>query len=117
MNKREIGKIYEQLAKEYLIQQGYDIVEQNYYCQKGEIDIVARDGAYLVFVEVKYRKNHKIGSALEAIDWNKKKRICNTALVYMMERKISIERPIRFDVVAIDKEEIVLIKNAFDYFQ
>ena len=62
MNKREIGSGYEEMAAAYLIEQGYKIVVRNFSGRRGEIDIIARDGEYLVFVEVKYRRD-EIGRA------------------------------------------------------
>ena len=70
-NKRMAGSRYEQLAARYLEQKGMDVLELNYRCRTGEIDIIARDGGYLVFVEVKYRKTKRAGYALEAIDSRK----------------------------------------------
>ena len=55
MNRRETGSRYEKQAAVYLEQKGYEILEMNFRCRRGEIDLVARDGEYLVFVEVKYR--------------------------------------------------------------
>ena len=63
-NKRMEGSRYEKLAARYLEQKGMDILELNYRCRTGEIDIIARDGEYLVFVEVKYRKTKRAGYAL-----------------------------------------------------
>lgn len=65
-NQRSVGARYEQIAGKYLEQQGYQILQYNYHCRQGEIDIIARDGEYLVFCEVKYRtdrrKRHAVGS-------------------------------------------------------
>ena len=55
MNKRQVGTQYESMAVQYLTEAGYHILERNFRCRTGEIDIIAKDGAYLVFVEVKYR--------------------------------------------------------------
>lgn len=71
MNRRSIGTEYEKAAGAWLTGQGYLILEYNYRCRRAEIDIVAREGRYLVFVEVKYRKNRKEGSAAEAVDEKK----------------------------------------------
>ena len=59
-NQRSVGARYEQVAGKYLEQQGYQILQYNYRCRQGEIDIIARDGEYLVFCEVKYRNNSHI---------------------------------------------------------
>ena len=57
VNKRKVGTDYEKQAAEYLKKKGLKILEQNFYCRMGEIDIIAKDREYLVFVEVKYRRN------------------------------------------------------------
>ena len=67
MNKRQLGTVYEQKAAAYLQQQGYEILECNFRCRLGEIDIIAREGGYLCFVEVKYRSGDGYGSPLEAV--------------------------------------------------
>lgn len=113
LNKREVGAQKELLACEYLQEKGYKIVEQNYRCKVGEIDIVARDGYYLVFVEVKYRKNVKMGTPFEAIDSRKQKTIRTVAKFYMYENHISENEPIRFDAVGILGDSIEVIKDAF----
>lgn len=115
MNRRAVGTAYEKRAGEYLIQQGYKIVEYNFYCRSGEIDIIARDGEYLVFVEVKYRKNEKNGIPLEAVNKKKQKVISKVASYYCMVHGYGENAPCRFDVVAIFGDEISLVKNAFDY--
>ena len=59
MNKRQTGTDYESLAAKYLVEQGFTIIEKNYRNRTGEIDIIARDGEYICFVEVKYRKDDR----------------------------------------------------------
>ena len=61
INKRAVGTAYEKLAGEYLIKQGYEVLEYNFRCRMGEIDLVAKDREYLVFVEVKYRSSGRTG--------------------------------------------------------
>ncbi len=114
LNKREKGSFYEKEAGKYLEAHGYTILEYNYRCKAGEIDIVAKDGEYLVFCEVKYRKTNKKGNALEAIAFSKQKTLSKCALFYTTERGLHY-LPCRFDVVGIDGETFTLIKNAFDY--
>lgn len=113
-NKRTIGTKYEEAAIKYLESNGYIIVVKNFRCKKGEIDIVAKDGRYLAFIEVKYRSNLKYGYPQEAININKIRRITNTAKIYMIKNNISFDTPCRFDVVAIQDKDIKLIKNAFE---
>ena len=114
MDKRKTGSSYEKLAGEYLISQGYEILEYNFRCRRGEIDIVAKDGEYLVFCEVKYRRTAKKGSPLDAITTEKQKKISQTALYYITTR-CKGEVPCRFDVIGILGDEIQLIKHAFEY--
>lgn len=115
-NRRQKGFQYEKLAAAYLQSQGYQILEHNYYCHPGEIDLIAKDGRYLVFVEVKYRSSGISGSALEAVDARKQQRINRCAQVYLKHHGISFETPVRFDVVAVDGTRVTLIKNAFGGF-
>lgn len=115
-NKREIGTKKEQFAADYLKKCGYFIIETNYRVRQGEIDIVARDGEYIVFVEVKYRTDEKSGNALESITKAKMRQISKTALFYMNQKKLSTDHTkIRFDVVGITGDTVTLIKNAFDF--
>lgn len=107
--------MYEQLAGEYLKQQGYEILTYNFRCRYGEIDIIARDGEYLVFVEVKYRRNTKSGSPFEAVHLRKQQVISRVASYYCLTHGCLDCTPCRFDVVAILGEERMLLKNAFDY--
>jgi putative endonuclease len=113
MNRRSIGTEYEKAAGAFLMQHGYRILEYNYRCSRAEIDIVAREGRFLVFAEVKYRKNRQEGSAAEAADERKKRRIRMGAAAYLKERRCPLTTPVRFDVVSIDAGKIRLIRNAF----
>ncbi|MCD7957901.1 MAG: YraN family protein [Lachnospiraceae bacterium] len=113
MNKRAVGTRYEDLAAAYLKKLGYRILCHNYRCKAGEIDLVASQESYLVFIEVKYRSDESNGSATEAVDAKKQKRIIRAARWYLMERHLSEETPVRFDVVAFDGEEARVIKDAF----
>ena len=101
MNKRDVGAVYERTALFYLEQKGYRIVETNFRCRAGEIDMIARDGEYLVFVEVKYRST------------GRKAVIRKVAQYYLMVRRLGDSLPCRFDVVGIDEEEVTIIKDAF----
>ena len=117
-NKRKTGAAYEKLAGKDLEGQGYQILEYNFRCPAGEIDIIARDGEYLVFCEVKYRRDSRKGTPAEAVTRAKQKTISKCALFYMM-MKGHDNVPCRFDVVEISgtkgKESVRIIKNAFDY--
>lgn len=114
-NKRKLGARIEQLVSEYLTTHGFTILEMNYRCKQGEIDIIARDGAYHVFVEVKYRKNTQYGTPQEAVGLVKQKRISKAAQYYLYCHNLDEFTPVRFDVAAVLENKIVYYKNAFDY--
>lgn len=113
MNKRGVGKEYEQLAASALKKRGLQILEMNFRCAFGEIDIIARDGNVTCFIEVKYRSNDSFGTGEEAVDKRKQHKIRNTADYYKMTHGIGEENDYRFDVVAIGKEKMIWHKNAF----
>ena len=112
-NRRAIGTEYETLACEYLIRHGYQILCRNFRCRQGEIDIIARDRDYLVFIEVKYRRDEHEGDPVEAVDARKQARILRTARYYMTRYHISEDTPCRFDVVAVLGSNVRLIRDAF----
>ena len=114
MNHRKTGSEKEQLACRYLTQNGYEIVATNYRCRYAEIDIVARDAGQLVFVEVKYRRNKKYGGSLYAISPKKIRNISLCARYYIYKERVLPDTPVRFDVIAMDGDEIMHVKNAFD---
>ncbi len=115
-NMRKVGSDKEEIAAEYLENKGYFIIEKNYRVRQAEIDIIARDGGTIVFVEVKYRANSGSGHPLEAVNYNKQRQICKGALFYMNQKKISLDNTsIRFDVIGILGEEITHVENAFDF--
>lgn len=114
-NKRAAGAKGERAAGAFLERQGYEILAYNFRCRMGEIDIVARDGNYLVFVEVKYRKSEKWGSPFEAVDRRKQRIISKVAAYYCYKNGCGETTPCRFDVAAVLGDEIQVIKNAFDY--
>lgn len=115
MNTRKTGMEYELLAETYLKKQGVTIVEKNYRNRKGEIDLIGRDGEYLVFFEVKYRKNQKAGNPAEAVTYQKQKKICQVADFYRLTYGIGEFCAIRYDVVAICGQEIIWYRNAFSH--
>jgi putative endonuclease len=115
MDNKKKGNAGEQKACEYLKNCGYQILEQNFRCKVGEVDIIARDGDYLVFAEVKYRKSMSLGMPQEAVDFKKQKKISATAGYYMMIKNMRENVSIRFDVVSVLGDEVTVIKNAFPY--
>ena len=112
-NKRTTGSHYESRVAAFLQKQGFHILEQNFRCRSGEIDLIARDGRYLVFIEVKYRRTGNAGTALEAIDARKASQVRRIAEIYLHQKRYSEEIPVRFDAAGVDGEHITYIKNAF----
>ena len=115
INKREIGARYEEIASKYLQNMGYTILDRNYRCHKGEIDIIARCGDVIVFVEVKYRINNLKGDPAEAVTKSKQRTISKVAEYYLLEKYGTTDIACRFDVVSVLEDEIVHYENAFDY--
>ena len=120
MNKRQTGSYYENLACEYLTENGAKIIDRNFRSKKGEIDIVARDGKYLAFVEVKYRTSTRFGEPEAAVGLSKQKVICRVSDFYRRRYGIGEDCSVRYDVVAIKVDEtsaihIIWHKNAFSY--
>lgn len=98
--KKEFGNTGEDIATEYLEKQGYIILERNFYCKQGEIDIIAKDKNEVVFVEVKSRSDVGYGLPSEAVTKQKIKHLCRTAKYFLHKNKMFNEF-IRFDVVEI----------------
>lgn len=112
-NKRQMGNYYEQLAADYLKQNGAEILERNYQTRNGEIDLIVRDGRYLAFVEVKFRTTAVKGEPAEAVSLRKQQRIQKAARYYLYMHRYGEDTPCRFDVVGILGNEIQWMKNAF----
>ncbi|MCR5753357.1 MAG: YraN family protein [Acetatifactor sp.] len=115
MNTRATGGEKEELAAKYLETNGMHVVERNYRNRVGEIDLIGYHDGYLVFVEVKFRKTNRMGSALEAVNYSKQLKICKVADFYRYSRHVGNHIGIRYDVVAIQGEKITWVKNAFQH--
>ena len=115
INTRRIGTAHERQAETFLKAKGYRILARNYRCRSGEIDLIARDGECLVFVEVRYRTDTGKGHPLETVDARKQRRICKVSDVYRYQNHISTDTPVRYDVVAVLGDELVHLENAFPY--
>ena len=113
MNKRQIGTEGEHMAARYLQSEGYAILEMNYRCKLGEIDIIASKKDCMTFVEVKYRKNDRYGTSLEAVNHKKQQIIRRVASFYLVSVIHSANVHCSFDVIGIDGSEITHLKNAF----
>jgi len=96
----------EEVACRHLKSRGYVILDRNFRCRSGEVDIVARQGEATVFIEVKERRGESHGSGHEAVTFGKRQRVIRAARLYAASRGLS-ERPIRFDVVSIDWTDAV----------
>jgi putative endonuclease len=119
MNRQEIGKLGEKLAKKFLKKRGYHIRETNFRCRRGEIDIVARKKDYLVFVEVRTKSNLDFGTPEESITESKKEKLITSALTYINAHK-NLPPLWRIDIVAIEVDDkgktkrIDLIEDAIE---
>ena len=116
-NKR-IGNEGENIAATELTRRGCRIIERNFRCRIGEIDIIAEKDGILIFVEVKARRSARFGRPSEAVNWVKQQKIIKTSQSYLLYRKIE-NQPCRFDVVEVyigqnQNSEITWIKNAFE---
>lgn len=116
-NKVVRGKLAEQAACLYLTEMGLQLVEKNYACRSGEIDLVMQHNDSIVFVEVRYRRNNRFGSGAESVIKRKQDRIISAALHYLQSHNKSSASAVRFDVVSIqagfDKTDIQWIQDAF----
>ena len=110
------GKVGEDLACEELVRRGYEIVARRYRQRGGEIDIIARDGGTLVFVEVKARNGHAFGDGAEAVNFRKQRTIAALALDYLARNGLR-DCPCRFDVVSVllenDSTTVEVVQDAF----
>jgi putative endonuclease len=116
LQRQSIGKEGEEIARRYLEKRGYRIVTANYRTRHGEIDLIARDGPTLVFIEVKTRTQQKFGSPFDALTARKCMSMAKVALHYLINHG-GTEQPARFDVVSVrpgEKAEVEIVQNAFD---
>jgi putative endonuclease len=117
-NQKQIfGKEGEQIAENYLKKKGYRLVERNYRCRGGELDLIALDRRVIVFVEVKTRSDDRFGIPFESVDNRKQRRMIKAALFFLTQHRLH-NRDARFDVVGISlkgREPVVEhIQNAFE---
>lgn len=116
---QKIGQHAEQAACDYLTRHGLRLVERNYHCRYGEIDLIMQEQDTLVFIEVRARKKHNPVDALTSVDYFKQQKLMRSAEYYLQQHRVSQLRPARFDVIAImhsqDKPfQIDWIKNAIE---
>ncbi len=115
-SKTAVGRKYEELAAKLLKLNGYELIERNFRGRHGEIDLIAKDGETLCFIEVKFRSDESHGLPSEAVDKKKRGRIYKTSEEYILKLR---ERPklsfkgLRFDIVEIEKDRYRILKDAF----
>ena len=116
-SRAKIGARGENIAVDYLKKSGYEIIERNFRAERGELDIIARDGEELVFVEVKTDRSGKFGPPESWVTLRKQKQIAKTAELFLQQLDSSVTPFCRFDVIAITlsrgAEKINHLKNAF----
>jgi len=115
LNNREEGNRYEEIAAEFLEKHGVRIVDRNFRCRFGEIDIIGLKDRVLIFFEVKYRSGPGQGHAKEAVTLNKQRIICLVSDHYRVYKRQYADYQVRYDVIAIDKDKIEWIPAAFEY--
>ena len=113
-NNRKIGEHKEKVAAKYLQSLGYEVLEYNYRYRQGEIDLICKEGEFLVFCEVKYRNSLRNGFPEEAVTYTKQRTISRCASHYLLTHGFA-DIPCRFDVISIVGSEIRVLRNAFDF--
>jgi putative endonuclease len=121
VKRGETGSLGEKAAAEYLLQKGLDILNSNYRTRYGEIDIIATDGRYIIFIEVKTRKEHSLISPREAVDYRKQAKIIKTAEDFLCNERSADKLQPRFDVIEVitadqsifSVKQINQLENAF----
>lgn len=110
--KKLLGRAGEIKAAEFLKKKGYEITDKNFKTRIGEIDVIAKDGEYVVFVEVKTRTDDSYGTPSEAVDNKKQEKYRLVAAEYLQKKRLS-DAACRFDVIEIENGKINHIENAF----
>ena len=112
------GTQAEDQACRFLLARGLRLIDRNYHCRHGEIDLIMQDADNLVFIEVRYRRQHRYGSGAESVDRRKQLRIVHCAADYLYRHPRAAALAARFDVVALTPNradlKIEWIRNAFD---
>ena len=118
LSKRGQGEAAETAALHYLEHHGLNLVERNFYCKSGELDLIMRHGTYLVFVEVRSRRSTRFGRAVETVAYRKQQRLLRSAAFYLQKHRLDL--PCRFDIVGInrnsDSVQVEWVKDAFQAF-
>jgi putative endonuclease len=113
LDRRSAGRAAERLAAQFLEARGLEILERNFRCRAGEVDLIARDGRTIVFIEVRLRTGNAFGGAAASVDARKQAKVLRAAQYYLAGKP---EQPCRCDVVALDRlaaDHIKWIRDAF----
>ncbi len=105
------GEQAEQQALDFLLKHDLELIERNFRCRYGEIDLIMQDKNTLVFVEVRYRKNATYGSPLESVNLRKQAKLIATTEFYLAQKQLDVE--MRFDVIGLTSKKLEWIKDAF----
>ena len=112
MNAYRVGFLYELRAARLVRQRGYRVLARRYRAGDGEIDLIARDGDEIVFIEVKARPDQPLGSGIDAVDADKRRRVRRAAQIYR-ERNGLTDTPCRFDILEFTRAGVYYMENAF----
>ena len=113
VNRRQVGSVYEERTAVWLQDEGWRILERNYRCRSGEIDLIARKEDILSFVEVKYRNGFGHGCSREAVDWRKQQRIIRVSRWYLASHPWAERLVCRYDVAAWENGRLQYLEGAF----
>jgi putative endonuclease len=116
-NTRNIGRLAEEKACQFLQSQGLCLIQANYYCIHGEIDLIMQDQKDILFIEVRYRSRLDYGNAAESVNRHKQKKLIKSAMYFLQKRQWLYKVNSRFDIIAIqdiaNEWQLNWIKNAF----
>lgn len=116
-NKRMIGAAYEQKTAAFMQAEGYQILERNFRCRFGEIDLISRKDGYLIFTEVKFRSHVGYGDPYQAVSRKKQMTISKVAQYYLHKNSLPETTPCRFDVAAVSVQSVQILENAFSFIR
>jgi putative endonuclease len=103
---QSVGRRTERLAEQHLSLHGLQTINRNFRCRHGEIDLIMLDGPALVFVEVRYRKPNRFGTAAATVNQRKQQKLTNTAAMFLAKHPFYRDHPVRFDIVGLDGPDI-----------
>ncbi|ART80834.1 YraN family protein [Oceanisphaera avium] len=113
-SSQEVGDEFEHQAEQFLLAQGLVLIQRNYWCKLGEIDLIMASGDTLVFIEVRYRRQADFGGALASITPAKQQKLRRAALNYMQAQRLNeAAQACRFDVIAFEGSALHWLENAF----